>query len=1054
MIHKTVHHLSRGVLLTLEVAGVLALLAVLAWGGLLWRLSQGPIDLTGVLTDRVERALNEQQSDFIVDIGSSQLTWGGKRRPVELQINRVQVTRPDKTPVLAVGRIWIELSRRRLMIGQIVPKTIRIHGPALRVIRWADGQTTLNLIEGQDPPPADETAPKQGVLEALLAKLEEDRLPFLGGLERVLITNAVVFYDDKAVALSARARQTDLSFNRDGNGLALEISGFLDMGDGAKRADFAARARHDARSKTASALLTFRALNLSRLVQGEGPFKPAAQMDLPISGSLAVALDAALKPTAARFTVSSGAGRVAVPGLYKSQMGLRALSAAGFIDLQKWSGKLERLTVALGGRNGPVAAATALAYRDPQGARRADLSAALSGMPLDALKDWWPEALAPDARAWVTGHLSAGVADRATVEAGFLVPEDAPAKPDTLGGKIDFTGVKVDYFPPLPAVTGVDGRATYDLSSFTLDLKGGRMEDMSVGASKILIKGLNHTEGEHADIDIALSLSGPLTTALKTLDAKPLSFAKDLGLDTQGVAGKAAIDLGFRFPLHHGLELRDVKATAKARVTDALMPRVAAGLSLTGGPIDVTFDENKTLRVAGDGRLGDAALTFAWSRGFGKDKDAASRVEAKGALTPGLLAAFGAPEDLRLQGTGAAEATYTQTPDKSGRLTLRADLSSPALALPALNYTKPAGVKATLHLDLDVEKGAPRRATAFRFTAEGASPASVSGTAEFSNGGFAAAAIDRLLLGQNDLALKVTEGKGGFLSLHVTGKQADLSSVLSGGDTPSRENAAPVRPLSVSLSVARALGANGKTLENPRLKLERDAKARIDRLELDATAGQAPLSLRYLPAIGGHALDFRSDDAGAALSALGFTKSVRGGRVVITGRPNPASGPRDLAGSATLSDFTMSDAPALARLLNAISLPGILDLLDGKGIGFSRARVNFTWTDRDPPATPQKVRVLTLRDGETAGASLGLTFGGVIDERKKIYDLSGTIIPVSDVNKMLSSIPLVGEILSGGGNNIFAATYTMNGPKADPTVTVNPLSVLTPGILRKLFFQK
>ena len=34
-----------------------------------------------------------------------------------------------------------------------------------------------------------------------------------------------------------------------------------------------------------------------------------------------------------------------------------------------------------------------------------------------------------------------------------------------------------------------------------------------------------------------------------------------------------------------------------------------------------------------------------------------------------------------------------------------------------------------------------------------------------------------------------------------------------------------------------------------------------------------------------------------------------------------------------------------------------------------------------------------------------------------------------------------------------AATYTIKGPTKDPSVMVNPLSVLTPGILRSIFFE-
>ncbi|MBU6234951.1 MAG: hypothetical protein KGQ41_03825, partial [Alphaproteobacteria bacterium] len=67
----------------------------------------------------------------------------------------------------------------------------------------------------------------------------------------------------------------------------------------------------------------------------------------------------------------------------------------------------------------------------------------------------------------------------------------------------------------------------------------------------------------------------------------------------------------------------------------------------------------------------------------------------------------------------------------------------------------------------------------------------------------------------------------------------------------------------------------------------------------------------------------------------------------------------------------------------------------------------------------------------------------------------GTAIPMSEINGLISSIPLVGDILTGGNKNsgIFAATYTMKGNSADPSVSVNPLSVLTPGILRRILFE-
>jgi hypothetical protein len=116
-------------------------------------------------------------------------------------------------------------------------------------------------------------------------------------------------------------------------------------------------------------------------------------------------------------------------------------------------------------------------------------------------------------------------------------------------------------------------------------------------------------------------------------------------------------------------------------------------------------------------------------------------------------------------------------------------------------------------------------------------------------------------------------------------------------------------------------------------------------------------------------------------------------------------------------------------------------------------RSDFFWFDRGQPDAYKNIRMLTLKDGQTSGASLGLTFEGQMDNWRNTLDMSGTIIPVSDINKMLSFVPLVGDILTGGGKGVFAATYTVKGPKSDPNVSVNPLSVLAPGILRKVFFE-
>jgi hypothetical protein len=86
------------------------------------------------------------------------------------------------------------------------------------------------------------------------------------------------------------------------------------------------------------------------------------------------------------------------------------------------------------------------------------------------------------------------------------------------------------------------------------------------------------------------------------------------------------------------------------------------------------------------------------------------------------------------------------------------------------------------------------------------------------------------------------------------------------------------------------------------------------------------------------------------------------------------------------------------------------------------------------------------------GGSLGLTATGTVNIKASTVDLKGTIIPFYGLNTLLSHVPLLGTLLSGGkGEGLIAMRYHLSGQLANPDVAVNPASVLTPGFLRGIF---
>ena len=53
---------------------------------------------------------------------------------------------------------------------------------------------------------------------------------------------------------------------------------------------------------------------------------------------------------------------------------------------------------------------------------------------------------------------------------------------------------------------------------------------------------------------------------------------------------------------------------------------------------------------------------------------------------------------------------------------------------------------------------------------------------------------------------------------------------------------------------------------------------------------------------------------------------------------------------------------------------------------------------------------------------------------------------------VVAQVPLFGPILGGGQDEgLFAVNFRISGLASEPTLTVNPLSAVAPGFLRKLF---
>ena len=76
-------------------------------------------------------------------------------------------------------------------------------------------------------------------------------------------------------------------------------------------------------------------------------------------------------------------------------------------------------------------------------------------------------------------------------------------------------------------------------------------------------------------------------------------------------------------------------------------------------------------------------------------------------------------------------------------------------------------------------------------------------------------------------------------------------------------------------------------------------------------------------------------------------------------------------------------------------------MVSGEGLSFDKMELKFS-TDKN---------LLKLNELYAIGPSISILMDGFVDKKTKVVSLRGTMIPAKNLNKILSKIPVVGEIL-------------------------------------------
>ena len=184
-------------------------------------------------------------------------------------------------------------------------------------------------------------------------------------------------------------------------------------------------------------------------------------------------------------------------------------------------------------------------------------------------------------------------------------------------------------------------------------------------------------------------------------------------------------------------------------------------------------------------------------------------------------------------------------------------------------------------------------------------------------------------------------------------------------------------------------------------------------------------------------LEIYSDLTRPLLTEYKFFNGLSGGKLIFTSVIDKTSSNSKLK----IEKFKVVNAPGLIKLLSLADLGGLADMAEGEGLSFDLLEIDME----------KKENILKLNEIIALGPSISVLMEGYQDENG-LTSLKGTLVPAKTLNKMISKIPIFGNIVipKEVGEGLFGISFKMKGPKDKIKTTINPLRTLTPRFIQKI----
>ncbi|MGD9965091.1 MAG: DUF3971 domain-containing protein [Hyphomonadaceae bacterium] len=761
----------------------------------------------------------------------------------------------------------------------------------------------------------------------------------------------------------------------------------------------------------------------------------------------------------AALDISLPSLRLAVPGAFTEPLAFSNVQIVGSIVSAERSIRLTRITARTG--EATFNGAGRLYWGESAGRMRmgVDLEAAVDGaVDARAVMHMWPIGLGESARAYLARSITGGRVTDGTVRLNITPADlaDGILEDDAVDVRFNVSNASMQFISTMSPVTNARGSGVLRGNRFDMIIPEARFHGMTVTNGRIEAPRFK-PRGDMATI--SARIEGEARQILEVLGQEPLALGERLPIDAASASGRGGVNIRIQRPMVREAPFEDWRFTVDGAIRNFAGNMTTRRMAVSQGQLTVRGDQ-RAVTVSGPIRAGASAIeNVRWTErigAHGAQVATSSEYQISGDFDADDLERLGYPVARYAQGRIGVTVTGQGRGFDVDNARIDLDLRNAAVELPRSFWTKRAGVAASARFT--VQRQADGGLAFNDIDARGGGLNAQGRVRLAQDNRILEVEMPRLAVeGRSDARVSALRAQDGVLDVAIRGPLFDAAPFMgSARPAPAPAPAVVAGPVAVAVTneatpirasviVDRLKMRGGATLSGANVQVVTTG----DALSTLSAEGRAPGGEAFSLTLGPRAGDsrsrvrFRSDDAGFAVRALTGAENVVGGTAAADGDWRGGL-PSQARFTVQLRGFQVVRLPAMARLLSSAgSLTGLVEMLNGDGIGFSALDADMTYAnDR-----------LRFTEGRMTGPSLGLTGAGSYDVPRDNLDIDGVVAPSPMLNlSMLGSIPVIGDLLvSRRGEGVFGMTYSINGSAGEPRVGVNPVSALTPGILRRIF---